>query len=240
MPLKKTNSILHSRQLVRAGRSAALSTMLSTNGGWPYTSLVTYATDQLGNLIFLFSDISDHTRNLKADPRISVLVEQASGCKNPQTGPRVTLIGKIKKTKNPNHADRFLTHHPRAKMYAGFTDFNFYHMKVERAHYIGGFASAIWYKGEEFCTAPKVAQHIKEAEADILAHMNADHPDAIDLFANKLLRRKGYGWKMIGIDADGIDLIKNERRARLAFTYPLTKASNARTELIALVSKARS
>ena len=240
MPIKKSDAVVHSRQLVRAGRSAALSTTLSTNDGWPYTSFVTYATDQSGCPIFLFSDLSDHTRNLKADPRVSVLVEQASGRKNPQTGPRVSLIGKIKKTRNPNHAIRFLTCHPRAEMYAGFTDFNFYHMRVERAHYIGGFASAVWHEGEEFQTASKLAQHMTGVEVDILAHMNADHADAIDLFANKLLRRKGNGWKMIGIDADGIDLIKSERLARLAFTSPITKASNARTELIALVSKARS
>jgi putative heme iron utilization protein len=201
---------------------------------------VTYATDQSGCPIFLFSDLSDHTRNLKADPRVSVLVEQASGRKNPQTGPRVSLIGKIKKTRNPNHAIRFLTCHPRAEMYAGFTDFNFYHMRVERAHYIGGFASAVWHTGEEFQTASKLAQNMTGAEVDILAHMNADHADTIDLLANKLLRRKGNGWKMIGIDADGIDLIKSERLARLAFTSPITKANNARTELIALVSKARS
>jgi len=240
MPIKKSDAIAHSRQLVRAGRSATLSTILSASEGWPYSSFVTYATDQSGCPIFLFSDLSDHTRNLKADPRVSVLVEQASGRKNPQTGPRVSLIGKIKKTRNPNHAIRFLTCHPRAEMYAGFTDFNFYHMRVERAHYIGGFASAVWHKGEEFQTPSKLAQHMTEAEVDILAHMNADHADAIDLFANKLLRRKGNGWKMIGIDADGIDLIKSERLARLAFTSPITKANNARTELIALVSKARS
>ncbi len=237
MPTKKPDAIIHSRQLVRAGRSAALSTISSTNKGWPHTSFVTYATDQSGFLIFLFSDISDHTRNLKADSRVSVLVEQASGRKNPQTGPRVTLVGKIKKTKDLTHSNRFLICHPRAEVYAGFTDFNFYHMTVERAHYIGGFASAIWYKGEEFQTKLKLAQQIKEAEADILAHMNSDHADAIDLFANKLLHRKGYGWKMIGIDADGIDLIKNEHMARLAFTSPLTKASDARSGLIALLSK---
>ena len=240
MPIKKSDAIVHSRQLVRAGRSAALSTILSKNEGWPYSSFVTYATDQSGGLIFLFSDISDHTRNLKDDPRASVLVEQASGRKNPQTGPRVTLIGEINKTKDTNHVNRFLICHPRAKMYAGFTDFNFYHMLVERAHYIGGFASAVWHKGCEFQIVPKLAQNIKEAEPDILAHMNADHAEAVNLFANRLLRRKGDGWKMIGIDADGIDLMKNELLARLAFTSPLVKASDARAKLVALVSKARS
>ena len=240
MSIKKSDAIFHSRQLVRAGRSAALSTILSSNDGWPYTSFVTYATDQSCDLIFLFSDISDHTRNIKADPRVSVLVEQASSRKNPQTGQRVTLIGKIKKTKDANHTNRFLSCHPNAEMYAGFSDFNFYHMRAEQIHFIGGFASSFWHKDGEFQIKPKLAQLIKEAEADILAHMNADHADAIDLFANKLLRRKGYGWKMIGIDADGIDLIKNERLARLAFSSPLSNASDARVKLIALVSKARS
>ena len=239
MAVKKLEAITHSRQLVRAGRSAALSTALSTHDGWPYASFVTYAPDQLGCPIFLFSDISGNARNLKADPRASLLVEQTSGRKNPQTGPRVTLVGKIKKTKDAAHAKRFLARHPRAKMYSGFGDFNFYHMKVERAHYVGGFASAVWYRGREFITAPELAQQMTSSEADIIEHMNTDHSDAIDLYANKLLRRKGQGWKMIGIDADGVDLMKDERLARLPFASPLSNATEARAQLVALVAKAQ-
>lgn len=239
MALKKSDAIIHSRQLVRSGRSAALSTALSTHDGWPYASFVTYAADQLGCPIFLFSDISDHARNLKADARASLLIEQTAGRKNPQTGPRVTLVGEIKKTKDATHAKRFLAHHPRAEMYSGFGDFNFYHMKVERAHYVGGFASAVWYRGNEFQSASELAEQMASSEADIIEHMNTDHADAIDLYANKLLRRKGQGWKMIGIDADGIDLMRDERLARLPFASALTNANDARAQLVALATKAR-
>ena len=240
MALKKLEAITHSRQLGRSGRSAALSTALSTHDGWPYASFVTYAPDQMGCPIFLFSDIADHARNLKFDSRASLLVEQTSGRKNPQTGPRVTLVGKIKKTRDTAHAKRFLAHHPRAEIYSGFGDFNFYHMQIERAHYVGGFASAVWYRGSEFLTDFELAQQMASSEADIIEHMNTDHADAVDLYAKKLLRRKGQGWKMIGIDADGIDLMKDERLARLSFASPLNNANEARAQLVSLVAKARS
>ena len=45
---------------------------------------------------------------------------------------------------------------------------------------------------------------------------------------------------MIGIDADGIDLMKDERLARLSFASPLNNANEARAQLVSLVAKARS
>ncbi len=239
MALTKSDAVAHSRQLVRTGRSAALSTALATHDGWPYASFVTFATDQSGCPLFLFSDLSDHARNLASDPRASLLVEQTSGRKNPQTGPRVTLVGKIKKTKDPTHALRFLARHPRAEMYAGFKDFNFYRMTLERAHYVGGFARATWFRGRELLTASSLAQQFSDMEAGVLAHMNQDHGDALDLYANQLLKRKGHGWRMTGVDADGIDLMNAGRLARFDFDKSLEDAGDIRKELVALAAKAR-
>ena len=239
MALKKSETITHSRQMVRSGRSGALSSALSTDNGWPYASFVTYAADQRGCPIFLFSDLSDHAQNLKTDARASLLVEQTSMRKNPQTGPRVSLLGKIKKTRDRTHAKRFLTRFPQAEMYAGFEDFNFYRMNIERAHYVGGFASAVWFKGSELLTPADVAKKLAENEAGILAHMNKDHGDAVDLYANNLLGRKSRGWKMIGIDADGIDLMNTGRLARLDFAQPLTNADDTQKILVSLATEAR-
>jgi len=239
MTVTKSDAVAHSRQLLRHGRSAALSTALSTHDGWPYGSFVTYATDPSGCPLFLFSDLSDHARNLVADPRASLLVERTSGRKNPQTGPRITLVGKIKKTTDPISVRRFLARHPRAKMYAGFKDFNFYRMSIERVHYVGGFARAIWFRGREILTTQAVAQQFAEAEADILDHMNKDHAEAIDLYANRLLNRKGGGWQMVGVDADGVDLMNKGRLARLDFEQSLEDAGQIRKQLVTLAAKAR-
>lgn len=238
--LTKADAVAHSCLLLRDGRSAALSSALATHDGWPYASFVTYATDQNGCPIFLFSDLSDHARNLQKDNRASLLVERTSNRKHPQTGPRVTVVGKITKTKVPAHANRFFARHPRAKMYAGFGDFNFYRMSIERAHYVGGFAKAVWFRGRELLTPQQLAAEITDAEPEILEHMNTDHGEAIDLYAQHLLKRRGSGWQLTGVDAGGVDLVNTGRHARLHFEHPLESAGEIRKKLVALAAKARS
>ncbi len=239
MALGKQEAVELSHQLLRGGRSGSLSTAIKTHDGWPYGSLVTFATDLDGSPLFLFSDIADHARNLQSDPRASLLIEKSSGRIKPQTGPRVTLLGNIKKTKNPHHARRFIARHPQAAMYAGFGDFNFYHMTLDRAHFVGGFARAVWFRGRELLSDAKAAKILAEAEADIVAHMNEDHAEAVDLYARILLGRKGTGWCLSAIDCEGADLMLNGRIARLDFTRPVADPGEVRAELVRLAALAR-
>jgi len=239
MALSKPEAISISKELLREGRSGALSTALPTHEGWPYGSLVTFATDIDGVPVFLFSDLADHARNLKVDNRASLLIEQTSGRKRPQTGPRVTLLGKLRKTKEARHAERFFARHPQARMYAGFGDFNFYKMSIERTHFVGGFARAVWFRGRELLSDPKATKALAEAEQDIIGHMNTDHADAINLYARVLCKRRGEGWQMIGVDADGADLMLKGRIARLAFAKPVGNAGEVRDELVRLAGVAR-
>ena len=58
-----------SRLLVRRRGVGMLSTAMA-EGGAPYGSLVTYACDQQGQPLFLFSGLSDHTKNIAADARV--------------------------------------------------------------------------------------------------------------------------------------------------------------------------
>ena len=88
------------RCLMRSLRSATLSTRLATVDGWPYGSMVTVAIDQGAHPLLLMSGLSDHTRNLAEDSRASLLFVQPTRHRNPQRGARVTVMGKIRKTKN--------------------------------------------------------------------------------------------------------------------------------------------
>src|SRR5262249_38305060 len=80
---------------------------------------------------------------------------------------------------------------------------------------------------------------VPEAEPDIVAHMNQDHADVLQLYAAKLLGLSGSEWRMTGIDAEGLDLRQAGRGARLAFDMPLSGVHEARKVLIALTAKAR-
>jgi heme iron utilization protein len=131
-----------------------------------------------------------------------------------------------------------MARHPDAGLYAGFKDFGFYRVAVERAHLVGGFGKIRWIGAAEL--APPEAAGLAEAEAGIVEHMNADHADAVQLYAAKLIGLTGEGWRMTGIDCEGIDLRRAGVVARLAFEAPLHAAGEARKVLVALVGKARS
>ena len=239
MALTRSELGLAVRHLMRSCRSAALSTAWAAGDGWPYASLVTVAIDADASPVMLFSGLSDHTRNLDADDRGSLLFEQASRHANPQRGPRVTVLGRIRPTRRQEHAKRFLDIHPEASMYAGFGDFSFYRMSIDRIHWVGGFARAQWLAGRHVTPDTKAAKAIAQAAAGIIGHMNDDHAEAVDLYANKLLGRQGSGWRMIGIDPDGIDLALGRRIARLNFDAPIHDAAGAREVLVGLAARAR-
>ncbi len=228
------------RAIVRRSRSASLATAIPSKDGFPYVSLVTVACDMDASPLMLFSTLADHTRNLIDDPRASLLFEETSRRGNPQTGPRVTLSGKIRRVKDIRLAERFLARHPQARMYAGFGDFSFYRMTVERAHWVGGFARARWLPARRVMFMDKDAcAAIADCEAGVVEHMNADHPDAVDVYANGLLGRKGAGWSMTGIDPEGIDLRRGAQFARLSFEEPVRSAGDCRKTLASLAKKAR-
>ena len=225
------------RDLVRSLDRAALATALPVqSGAWPYASLVLVAADHDLSPILLLSDLAEHTKAIAADDRVSLLFDGTHGLEQPLTGPRVTLVGRAERTANPRLGRRFLTRHPDAGMYAGFKDFNFYRVAVERAHLVAGFGKIRWLSAAEL--AGRAADGLAESEEGIVRHMNDDHADAVQLYA-KLLGLAGSDWRMTGIDAEGIDLRQGGRVARLAFDVPLSAANEARKVLVALVGKAR-
>ncbi len=225
-----------SRLLIRRARAAMLSTALKSGDGWPYGSLVSVALDCDLSPLMLFSTLSDHTRNLAVDSRASLLFEETLRLKNPQTGPRVSVLGRIRKTNDQRHQKRFLALHPEAALYAGIGDFSIFRMTVERIHYVGGFAKAVWFKAAEILSETKAAEAVAKAGAGVLAHMNEDHGQAVDHYANALLGRGGKGWTMTGIDPDGADLRRGGRVARLEFESPVTNRAQVRDELVRLAN----
>jgi len=226
------------RSLLRGLDRASLATLLPGEpAGWPYASLVLVAVDHDLTPILLLSDMAEHTKAIKAEDRVSLLFDGTVGLDQPLTGPRVTVLGRAERTDDERLKARFLARHPDAAFYAGFKDFAFYRLVVERVHLVGGFGQIRWISAADLA-APR-AEGLAEAEAGIVAHMNADHADAVQLYAAKLIGRAGDGWKMTGIDPEGIDLRMGGEVARLPFDEPLRAAAEARKALVALVGKAR-
>src|SRR5262249_36565496 len=116
---------------------------------------------------------------------------------------------------------RFIAHHPTSAGYAGFGDFHLYRVEVDRGHLVAGFGRIDWIDGGDFLFAGDVGV-LAAAEPEILKHMNEDHPDAIAGYAHRLVGRIGSGWRMTGIDPEGIDLRCDGETARLDFTAPVS------------------
>ena len=230
-------------QLIRGRGHGALATSLAgqPHGPQPYVSLVALACDSEARPLLLLSDLAQHTRNLRADPRVSLLYQEAAGPADPLAGARLTLLGRAERYDDSAALSRFVARHPSSAVYAGFGDFHVYRVTVERGHLVAGFGRIAWIESEALrgVAAPALAA----AEGEIVAHMNADHRDALSLYAERLLHRPRGDWRLTGIDPHGIDLRRDDDAsgdtARLEFDQPVRDAVAARRALVALAQRAR-
>ena len=226
------------RGLVRAADRATLATALAGDG-WPYASLVLVASTQAARPLMLLSDLAAHSRNMAADDRVSLLFDGTAGLAEPLTGPRVTLLGRVRQSAEPADRARFLSRHPAAASYAGMADFRIYRLEPTRGHLVAGFGRIHWIEAADILFGHADAQALADAETGIIAHMNDDHRDALDRYANRLLKIEGEGWTMTGIDPEGIDLRLGGATARLGFARPVRDAAEARAELVRLARVSR-
>jgi putative heme iron utilization protein len=234
-PLTTRDPAVLGRLLARSCTRAALATSLN---GAPYASLVLITLDLDASPLLLLSDLAQHSRNIAFDPRVSLLLDGTEGQPDPLTGSRLTLLGRALPTDDPRCLARFMSHHPASAAYAGFRDFHLYRVMVERGHLVAGFGRIEWINGGDFLFQPD-AGALAAAETEILRHMNADHSDTIAHYARGLLGRTGTGWRMTGIDPEGIDLRCDGGTARLDFAAPVLTVEAARAALVQLSAAAR-
>lgn len=226
------------RALVRKTDRATLASAMPQDG-WPYASLVMIACDFEANPLLMISELAEHTQNILSEDRVSLLVDGTVGLDNPLTGARVTLVGRAAKCDNPDLTARYVARHPDAAMYSGFADFALYRITVERVHMVAGFGAIHWIEAADYRADATPAAELRDAEADIVDHMNTDHNDAVQLYGTVLAGHDGHGWRMTGVDPEGFDLRRGGTVARIAFEQNVTTAEQARAVLVKLVHKAR-
>lgn len=226
------------RDLMRARPTVAIGTSLAGQAQGPYVSLAIVAAGHDAAPLLLLSRLAEHTRNLEADPRISLLFDGTTGLASPLTGARASVQGKACRVDDPLLLERFIRRHPDAALYAGFTDFSLFRIDVARAHLVAGFGKIHWIDGPDILFDLTGYAGLATAEADIVAHMNEDHAEAVQLYA-RLAGSGGTGWIMTGVDPEGADLRRGGEILRIPFETPARDASDARTELVRLARTAR-
>ena len=228
------------RSLLRRSRQGALATLMTGNGD-PYCSLVNVASRVDGAPILLISRLAIHTKNILADNRVSLMLdERAAG--DPLEGARIMLSGRAQEP-GADELDavrrRYLSAHPSAQTFVGFKDFLFVVLHPTGAHLVAGFGRIIDLKPEQFLAPIADAHALIEAEQGAIEHMNTDHRDALNLYATRLLGAADADWICTGCDPCGLDLQAERMTLRLDFPERVTSPAELRKMLVGLADEAR-
>jgi hypothetical protein len=230
------------KTLLRAARFGALA-VLDPKTGWPLASRVGTATDSDGAPLILVSALSAHTGALRADPRVSLLVGEP-GKGDPLAHPRMTIRARAatleRESREGRRAERrYLARHPKAALYAGLGDFCFVRLEPEGASLNGGFGRAYELSREELMTTGPAAGALMGAEASAITHLNADHRDAVSLYATHFAKAADGDWRVTGIDLDGMDLACGDEVRRVFFPRQPAMPEDLRLILAEMAREAR-
>ncbi len=223
------------RDLLATERYGILSTHSVDVAGYPFGSVTPYALDHRGEPLILISTLAQHTKNIQADPRVSLTVHRpAEG--DPQAGERLTWLADASPVDPADEAaqTRYLAFQPQAADYFGVHDFGLYRLRLQRARYIGGFGRIFWVRTEDLVRANPFA----ETERGILAHMNADHRHNLLAYCRAFKGLDPQHASMVGLDAQGFHVLADDELVRFAFEAPIGTPEEARQALVALARQA--
>lgn len=227
------------RRLLRATDRAVMATRLGKQAdaalaAWPYTSLVLLACDHDATPLLLISDLAEHAKNIADDARVSLLLDGTAGRVDPLTGPRAALLGKAEKIDDTRLKVRFVARHPSAALYAEFADFHLYRVALVQAHFVAGFGRIHWIAADDIRCATPAA--LAEGEEALVARLNAGTETA-DRLARLAAGRHANGWRITGVDPEGIDLRREGSIERLEFAAPIDHPDAAATAIDGLLQQ---
>ena len=135
----------------------------------------------------------------------------------------------------------YLERHERARYWVDFEDFGLWCLDIEDLYYVGGFAAMDWVTAADYRGAQP--DPLADAAPGIIAHMNADHADALVEYARHFAREPADEATMVAVDRLGfkLRLRQGERLSsvRIAFPAEVRTAAQSRETLIAMLREAR-
>ena len=171
------------RQWLLSATTATLCTIAAETeiAGWPFGSLAPFALGSDGTPILLLSELAQHTKNLRRDPRVALFVRDPSATGDAQASWRATVVGRVRSLAQPEleeaHA-RYCARVPNAPSYLGTHDFTYFALDPLRVRVIGGFGAIHWLAGDAVLRDP-LGGGLREAASWIISHMNTDHEEAL-------------------------------------------------------------
>ena len=223
---------------------ATLSTLARKHLGFPFGSLMPFVLDSAGRPIFLISNMAMHTQNLRSDSRCSLFVAQAGADGDPLGAARATLIGNAEPISDNDVAEareKYLSRHENSRYWVDFSDFGFFRLQPIDIYYVGGFGVMGWVEANDYEHAGP--DPLAEAAPGILAHMNADHVDAMILLARSHAGIDATEAAMTSVDRLGFSLrLKTDngvKGARINFLREVATPQDTRAVLVEMVRQAK-
>jgi len=133
-------------RLIGAARFGALG-VIDPATGYPAVTRIALGQGPEGGLFTLVSGLSAHSRALRADPRVSLLVGEPAAKGDPLAHPRLSLQAQAmpvaaSEPRLAALAARWLDDHPKAKLYIDLPDFFFVEFRLLAGSLNGGFGRA--------------------------------------------------------------------------------------------------
>lgn len=221
------------RELLLQQSFGVLATISLDVPGYPFGSVTPYCVDYQCRPVIYISHIAQHTRNLIADSRVSLTVlENNRGSDDVQAQGRVTCIANARPM--GDEADvreryfRYFRYFSSSRRYDQTHAFTFFQLELVRVRFIGGFGQIYWIEPDEFMMKNPFSP---TQETRIIQHMNNDHRDALRHYCG------GEPAEMVGIDAEGFDVLRSGKKVRFAFKSPVRNMDEARQALIAMAKQ---
>lgn len=181
--------------LLHSAQASTLATQSLQMPGYPYVTVVPNVLDELHRPILLISALAEHTKNLLADPKVSISITEP-GISNVQDGQRLTLVGDVERFEPTGELrERYLRYVPAAEQYLAL-DFMFFRILPKRLRYIGGVGKMGWVEAETLDSTDRLSL---AEEGRLLAIAQELAPRNITL---------------LGIDPYGIDYLADGFRDR--------------------------
>ncbi len=232
---KTEQAALKARTLFNTRCDGVLSTHSIDLPGYPFGSITPYCINRDGQPVILISTIAQHTRNILADNKVSLIAYDPQ-TDDTQAAGRVTYIANAVKIDDEDIAERYYRFYPMSRNFHKTHNFNFYTLDFVRVRYIGGFGEIYWIEKDDFLKANPFSF---EEETGIVEHMNADHQDAMNHYCDlfELAYDADNLPKLVGIDSEGFELRIGGRLERLQFDSAISNTLEARQALVELARR---
>ena len=222
------------RSLMMSEYQGILSTLSVEAQGYPFGSVTPYCFDRQGRPVILISRIAQHTKNIMADPKVSLIAIERDADDIQDNG-RVTYLGEAMQVSvdDTDTMERYYRFFPDARGYHKTHDFDFYRLEFHRVRFIGGFGKIYWVEHNSFL---KENPFSPDEETRAIEHMNRDHTDAIKHYCGlgNIPVTGDEPPVMVGIDGEGFNLLLGKRIHRFGFAEPVGTMQELRTELARL------